>query len=79
MYFQALLKDAVTQVHKKNLPEDITLQDGKKIHFVSGFKYLGSAITPLLNKDTEIKARIKKAKSIIRASRHFFDNKDADW
>jgi hypothetical protein len=79
MYFPASLKDAVTQAREKKLPEEISLQDGKKIHFISSFKYLGSTITPLLNEDTEIEVRIKKAKVILRASRHFFDNKDIDW
>ena len=67
MYFPASLKDAVTQAREKKLPEEIILQDGKKIHFISSFKYLGSTITPLLNEDTEIKSRIKKSKSIIGA------------
>jgi hypothetical protein len=39
------------------------------------FKYLGSIITPLLNEDTEIKARIKKAISIVK---HYFDCNDVD-
>jgi hypothetical protein len=34
--------------------------------------------TPLLNEDFEVEARIRKAKSIMGASRHFFDNKDVD-
>jgi hypothetical protein len=31
-----------------------------------------------LNEDLEIKAQIKKAKSIMDASQHFFNNKDVD-
>ena len=50
----------------------------KKGHFTNKFKYLGSIITPLLNEDAEIEARIKKAKSIMGASRLFFDSKDID-
>jgi hypothetical protein len=79
MYFPASLKDAVMQACEKKVPEEITLQDGKKIHFINNSTYLGSTITPLLNEDTEIEVRIKKAKSIIGVSRHFFDNKDVDW
>jgi hypothetical protein len=57
------------------VPEDLALPDGKKIHFVRSFKYLGSIITPLLNEDAEIEARIKKAKAIMGIARTFFDNK----
>jgi hypothetical protein len=39
------------------------------------FKYLGSFITPLLNEDAEIESRIKKAKSIMGASRNFLTTK----
>jgi hypothetical protein len=48
----------------------------EKIHSVRNFKYLGSIITPLLNEDAEIEARIKKAKAIMGIARTFFDNKD---
>ena len=41
-------------------------------------KYLRSLITPLLNEDLEIDTRIKKAKSLMEAAKHFFDNKDID-
>ena len=54
----------------------ILLPNGKKVHFTNKFKYLGSLITPLLNEDSEIEARINKAKSIMGASKYFFDNKD---
>jgi hypothetical protein len=58
------------------LPKEILLPDGKRMNFVASFKYLGSTITPL-NEGTEINGRIKKAKSIMGASRYFFDN--VDW
>jgi len=35
-------------------------------------------ITSELNEDLEIKAQIKKAKSIMGVSQHFFNNKDID-
>jgi hypothetical protein len=39
-----------------------------------------TSLTALNILDHEIEARrIKKAKSIRGASRHFFDNKDVDW
>ncbi len=75
MFFPASLKQAKSL---STLPEDITLPNGKRIHFTSKFKYLGSIITPLLNEDIEIEARIKKAKSMMGLSKHFFDNKDVD-
>jgi hypothetical protein len=78
MYFSPTLKDVKKQICKKMLPEEILLPDGKRVHLIT-FKYLGSTITPLLNEDTEIEERIKKAKSMMGASRHFFDNKDVDW
>ena len=56
----------------------ILLPNEKKVHFTNKFKYLGSLITPLLNEDSEIEARINKAKSIMGASKYFFDNKDID-
>ena len=49
-----------------------------KVHFVKKFKYLGSIITPLLNEDAKIDARIKKAKSIMGDLKYFFDNRDID-
>jgi hypothetical protein len=76
MFFPASLMEANKQTKEKKNLEDITLSDGKMIHFVQHFKYLGSTITPLLNEDTKIEERIKKAKSIMGASRHFFNNKD---
>jgi hypothetical protein len=44
---------------------------------VHKFKYFGSIITPLLNEDIEIEARIK-TKSIMGILKSFFDNKDVD-
>ena len=62
MFFPSSLKEAKMQ---SELPEDITLPNGARIHFTDSFKYLGSYITPLLNEDFEIESRIKKAKSIM--------------
>jgi hypothetical protein len=52
-------------------PSKIPLINAKKtpnekcIHFMDQFKYLGSFISPELNKDTETVTRSKKRKSII--------------
>jgi hypothetical protein len=78
MYFPPSLKQAKGDFDNNVLPEDIFLPDNKKIHFLNKFKYLGSIITPLLNEDLEVETRIKKAKSLMGAARHFFDNKDVD-
>ena len=78
MFFPASLKQARPNQVNNHVPEDLILLNSKKIHFVNKFKYLGSIITPLLNEDAEIDARIKKAKSIMGISKHFFDNKDVD-
>ena len=78
MFFPASLKQARNDFENNILPEDILLTNNKKVHFVNKFKYLGSIITPLLNEDTEIETRIKKAKSIMGAAKHLFDNKDVD-
>ena len=75
MYFPPSLTQARDDLANNRLPEDILLPDNKKVHFTKSFKYLGSIITPLLNEDSEIEARIKKAKSIMGASKYFFDNK----
>jgi hypothetical protein len=69
------MKEAVLQTHP---PEDLILPNGGRIQFTNKFTYLGSIITPLLNEDSEIEARIKKAKSIMGLSKHFFDNRDMD-
>ena len=76
MFFPSSLKQARNDFLDNKLPEDLLLPNGKKVHYVNKFKYLGSIITPLLNEDAEIEARIKKAKSIMGASKYFFDNKD---
>jgi hypothetical protein len=78
MYFPPSLTQAKKDFDNNTLPEDIYLPGNKKIHFVNKFKYLGTIITPLLNEDLEIQTRIKKAKSLMGAARHFFDNKDVD-
>jgi hypothetical protein len=78
MYFPPSLKQARDDLANNRLPEDILLPDNKRVHFTNSFKYLGSIITPLLNEDLEIEARIKKAKSIMGATKHFFSNKDID-
>ena len=78
MYFPPSLQQAQHDFENNILPEDIILADGKKVHFVNRFKYLGSIITPLLNEDIEIDTRIKKAKSIMGTAKTFFDNKDVD-
>jgi hypothetical protein len=58
MFFPSSLKEAKMQ---SELPEDITLPNGARIHFTDSFKYLGSYITPLLSEDFEIESRIKKS------------------
>ncbi len=78
MYFPPTLKQANLEVINNTLPEDLILPNGKKVHFVHSFKYLGSIITPSLNEDAEIDARIKKAKSMMGIAKTFFDNKDVD-
>ena len=78
MFFPTSLKQARSDQTNNHVPEELLLPNNKKVHFVSRFKYLGSIITPLLNEDAEIDARIKKAKSIMGASKYFFDNKDVD-
>ena len=76
MFFPSSLKQAQHDFINSILPEDLLLPNNKKVHYINKFKYLGSIITPLLNEDAEIEARIKKAKSIMGASKYFFDNKD---
>jgi hypothetical protein len=78
MFFLSSLKQARFNYDNDILPNDLQLPNKIKVHFVKNFKYLGSVITPLLNEDAEINIRIKKAKSIMGASKHFFDNKDID-
>ena len=78
MFFPASLKQAKNESDNNILPADLLLPNNKKVHYVTKFKYLGSIITPLLNEDIEIQTRIAKAKSIMGASKSFFDNKDVD-
>jgi len=78
MFFPTSLNEDRYCYENNKLPSDLQLTNNKRIHFVKNFKYLGSIITPLLNKDAEVDARIKKSKSIMGASKHFFDNKDID-
>jgi hypothetical protein len=60
------------------VPEELILPHEAQIHFINKFKYLWCIITPLLNEDAEIDARIKKDQSIMGASKHFFDNNGVD-
>ena len=69
MYFPPSLKQANIDVDNNTLPENLLLPDNRKVHYVNKFKYLGSIITPLLKKDVEIEARIRKAKAIMGASK----------
>ena len=78
MFFPASLKQARSDQANDHVPEELILPNNKKVHFVNRFKYLGSIITPLLNEDAEIDTRIKKAKSIMGASKYFFDSRDVD-
>ncbi len=75
MFFPASLKEAKLLTVP---PDDLKLPNDIRIQFTNNFKYLGSIIALLLNEDAEIDARIKKAKSIMGFSKHFFDNKDVD-
>ena len=54
MYFPPSLKQAKYEFDNNILPDDIILGNGKKVHYVNKFKYLGSFITPLLNENYEI-------------------------
>ena len=80
MFFPASLKQAKTEVLNGTsiLPGDLILPNEKRVHFVHKFKYLGSIITPLLNKDAKVEARINKAKSLMGIARTFYDSKDVN-
>jgi hypothetical protein len=78
MFFPASLKQAKTEVSNGTLLDNLDLPEGKRVHFVHKFKNLGYVITPLLNKDAEVEARIKKAKSLMGTARTFFGNKDVE-
>ena len=70
MFFSASLKQAKEDFINNTLPEKLLLPNNKHIHFINKFKYLGSTITPLLNKDIEIETRISKAKSLMGAAKY---------
>ena len=78
MFFPTSLKQAKEEFDQNILPDKLLLPNDKNVHFVNKFKYLGSIITPMLNEDVEIEARISKAKSLMGAAKYFFDNKDID-
>jgi hypothetical protein len=79
MYFPATLKETQEQNKNKNLLPDVKLNNNNNfIHFVQNFKYLGSIISNDLKEDTEIKARIQKACSVIGAMKFILKNKDVD-
>jgi len=74
MYFPTTLCEAE---HDKT-PKDLILNNGNNnIPFTIKFSYLGSAITPKLNENAEIKARIKKASSQVGILKCLFSSKDA--
>ena len=80
MYFPATLHEAenASKNHDKT-PKDLILNNGiNSIPFTKKFRYLGSIITPKLNENTEIEAKIKKASSQMGILRHFFSCKDVD-
>jgi hypothetical protein len=78
MYFPNSLKKAKELTTERSLPPDLILPNNKKVQFTHVFKYLGFTITTKLNEDTKVKIRINKAKSILGAMKHFFNNKDVD-
>lgn len=66
MYFPPSLLEAKELEKNGTKPKDIVLHNNKERNgFTLSFRYLGSIITSLLNEEAEIKARIRKAKSII--------------
>ncbi len=75
MFFSASLNEAVLQTDQS---EDLILPNDGRIQFMSKVKYFGSIFTPLLNEDSKINVKIKKAKYVIRYSKNIFDNKDVD-
>jgi hypothetical protein len=79
MFFPKTLSEAKTLNKNNNTPlHNIALPDNQHIQFTNNFKYLGSILSPELNEDAEIKARIRKAKSLIGTAKHFFNNRDVD-
>ena len=74
MYFLTTLGEAEID----ETPEDLILSNrNSDIPFTMKFHYLGSIITPKLNQNAEIKARIKKASSQMGILKHF-SSKDVD-
>ena len=53
MFFPASLKQARLDQMNNHVPKELILPNSKKVHFINKFKYLGSIITLLLNKDAE--------------------------
>jgi hypothetical protein len=78
MNFPNSLKKAKELTTERSLPPDLILPNNKKVQFTHVFKYLGSTITTELNKDTKVKIRINKAKSILGTMKHFLNKKDVD-
>jgi hypothetical protein len=75
MFFPASLNEAVLQTDPS---EGLILLNDSRIQFMSKVKYFGSIVTPLLNEDSKIDAKIKKAKYTMGYSKNIFDNKDVD-
>ena len=79
MHFPATLKETQEINKNENLLPDVTLNaNANAIQFVQNFKYLGSIISNDLKEDMEIKARVKKAWSVIGAMKFVLKNKDID-
>jgi len=79
MHFPATLKETQEQNKNKKILPDIQLNSNTNlIHFAQEFKYLGSIISNDLKEDNEIKARIRKAWSVIGAMKFILRNKDVD-
>ncbi len=76
MFFPTMLKQAKFEV--LNNPRGSHPAKWQEVHFVHKFKYLWPIITPLLNEDAEIDARVKKTKSMMGVMKSFFDDKDMD-
>jgi len=76
MFFPASLNAA----NKSDaVPQEIHLHGGNNtIHVTKSFKYLGVILSFCLTKDTETKARIKKASSQMGNLKHFFYCKDLE-
>ena len=64
--------------NKTLLPKILLNNDENHTPFTNDFKYLGSIIHITLQKDEEIKKRIKQAWSTICIIKHFLKNRDTD-